>query len=131
MCPGLHDDPAPPGGIGPQYRVHLLAVVLSVAVDEASGGEVGPLYELHQFLNGDLILSLIVVNQIAKGIAYLPQVMGGDVSGHAHRDPRGAGQEQVGQPRWQYRGLLEHPVEVVHEIHGVFVNVHQQFLGHG
>ena len=73
---GLHANRAAARGIG--------LVDAFAAQNEAAGGEIGPLDELHQVLDG----GLGVVDQVGEAVDHFAQVVGRDVGGHAHGDAR-------------------------------------------
>ena len=64
----------------------------------------------------------------AEDVHDLPQVVGGDVRRHAHRDARAAVDQQVRQHRGQVQGLLERLVEVRAPVHGLLVDIGQHQL---
>ena len=70
------------------------------AYDDAPGGEVRPLDVLHQITE----LSLRIVQHADAGADHLPQVVGRDIGGHAHRDAAGAVHQQIGKPGGQEIG---------------------------
>ena len=115
--PRAHDDPAAPG---------LVRVLDPLpADDDAGGGEVGALDVLHQARGVDVR----VVDVGDHRVDGLAQVVRRDVGGHAHRDARGAVDQQVGVARRQDE-RLEAAVRVVGtEVDGVGVEVAQHLGG--
>ena len=81
----------------------------------ATGGEVGARHQLQQLF----IAEIGFADQGDQGIHHLPQVVGGDVGGHAHRDASAAIQQQERQLGRQHRGLLLGAIEIGAEIDGV------------
>ena len=96
------------------------------AVDRAPCGEVWPLDELHELLQG----GIRVVDGVDDGVADLPEVVRGHLGGHSDGDSVRSVDQQVGELRRQDRRLLEGPVVVVHHVDGVLVQVRQQVAGH-
>ena len=109
--------PAPAGGIGLPDA--------AATHDDAPGGEVRPLDVLHQITE----LSLRIVQHADAGADHLPQVVGRDIGGHAHRDAAGAVHQQIGKPGGQDTGLLAGLVEVGVPVHSVLFNVPQHLVG--
>jgi hypothetical protein len=59
----------------------------------------------------------------------LAEVVGRDVRGHPHRDPRGAVHQQVGEARRQDRGFLEPIVEVGRPVHRLLLEIGEEVTG--
>ena len=114
---GTHHDPAAAGAVA-------LADAAD-AVDDGRGGEVRPRDVLHEVVDREGR----VVDQGQAGVADLAQVVRRDIGGHAHRDARGAVDQQVGDAAGQDRGLLLLVVVVRDEIDGLLVDVLQQGPG--
>ncbi len=93
-------------------------------VDKAAGGEIRPRDDGHQFFQGDVR----VVQGGQEGVADLVQAVGRDVGGHAHRNARGAVDQEVGQPGGHHQGLFQGAVVVAHEVHRVFVQVLEELV---
>ena len=64
-----------------------------------------------------------MVDQVDRPVDDLPQVVRGDVGGHADGDTLGAVHQKVGEAGGQDGGLEQGFVEVGHEIDGVLVDV--------
>ena len=115
LGPRAHDDRAAAGAVG--------LADPRLARDEAGGGEVGtgdPREQALEVLVGGQVL---VVQEEGEAVHHLPQVVGRDVGGHAHRDAGGAVDEQVREHGGQHRGLLQPVVVVGLEIDGLLVDV--------
>ena len=84
---GAHDEGAAAGAVG-------LADPLP-AQDEARGGEVGAGDALDHALQALVGGQVLVFEEEGQGVHHLAQVVGRDVGGHAHRDPRRPVHEQV------------------------------------
>ena len=84
LGPGPHHHLAPAGAVG-------LADAAG-AHDQAAGGEVRAGDIGHELLDGDIR----VIDHGHIGVDHLPQVMGGDVGGHAHGDAAAAVDQKVG-----------------------------------
>ena len=95
------------------------------AVDVAARREVRPLDDLQQLLDR----RLGVVDQGHEPVDDLGEVVRRDVGGHAHRDARGAVDQEVRNPRWQDHRLPLGLVEVRDEVDGVAVDVGQHLVG--
>jgi len=106
-----HLDDAPSGHVG--------ALDSLPAVDESSGGEVGPWQLPHDFLDG----GVGVFDQEGQGVDDLADVVGRDLGGHADGDAVAAVDQQVRQPGGQEHRLLGGAVEVGGEVDGVLVDV--------
>ena len=113
----LHADAASPGGI----RVANPAR----AEDHAAGGEVGALDVGHQALD----VGVGIVDQRDGRGDRLTQIVRRDVRRHAHGDPRGAVDQQVGEARGQHQRLLALAVVGGREVDGVGVEVAQHLGG--
>src|SRR5882724_10414211 len=97
----------------------------AVAADDvAGGGEIGPGDHRHQLLDG----RAWIANEHHEGVHDLGEVVGRDVGGHAHRDARGAVDEQVRDARRQHHRLLLIVVVVWHEVDGVLLDVGQHLV---
>ena len=116
-----HADGTAPGGVG----------VLDAlgANDEAGGGEIGALDMLHAGFQGGGVVRIRVFQQPINGVGQLPQVVRGNVGGHAHGNTVGAVHEQVRHPGRQNVGFHGFAVVVGGEIHGVFADVPHHFHG--
>ena len=91
-------------------------------VDDTSGWEVGSLDELHQVLG----LRLGVVDGVDDRIHDLREVMRRHVCGHTDSDTGRTVDQQVGELGRQYDRFLQRTVEVVHEVHGLLVQIGKQ-----
>ncbi len=128
----LHHDAAATAGVG--LGDHILPLLIAVALlgipeRHAARGEVGAGDEAHQVFDGDIIVVVVVVDQVAECVAHLAQVVRRDVSGHADRNAAGAVDQQVRQRRGQDRRLLEGAVEVLRPVNGVLLDVGQHLGG--
>ena len=65
---------------------------------------------------------------MGTGAGNLAQIVGGDVGGHAHRDPGGPVEQHIGQAGRQQRRLIEGAVEVRHPVHGALAQFPEQDL---
>ena len=114
-------------GAGPRAHDHLAAARLVRladpfgAEDVAAGREIGPLDVLPQ--GGEIHLG--VVDQRDEPAHDLAQVVGRDVGRHPDRDPAGAVDEQVRNPRRQDGRLLQPVVVVGDVVDRVLVDVGQ------
>ena len=72
-----------------------------------------------------------MIQVVHDGIDDLPQVVGGDVGGHAHGDAARPVHQQVGEPRGEDRRLLLVPVVVADEVDGLGLDVAEDLQGDG
>ncbi|MNO72104.1 hypothetical protein D3C76_630390 [compost metagenome] len=93
--------------------------------DFGFGRVVRALDMLAQLLDG----SLGLVQQAHAGTGHFTQVVRRHVGGHAHGDAGGAVEQDVGQARRQYCGLLQGAVEVRHPVHGALAHFVEQHFG--
>ena len=100
-----------------------------VAQDLRARGEVRALDPLDELLQQGLAVHVRVLQVPLDAVRHLAQVVRRDVRGHAHRDARGAVDQQVREPGRQHRGLLLLAVVVVLEVHGVLVDVPDHLHG--
>ena len=107
----------------PAGAVNVLQGLL-VVEQLAPGGEVRGLQ------NGQQV-RLRVLHPGDGGLAHLPQVEPAQVGGHAHGDALVGRHQHVGEGGGQQGGLLELAIVVGHKVHGVLVNVPEQFLTDG
>ena len=127
---GLDDKTPPAHGIALRDQVFLLARAgFAIAENQAAGGEIRPLDELHQLFDADLVGSCVMVNQVDQGITDLAQVVRRHVGGHAHGNAAGAVDEQVGQQGRQDRRFAQRLIEVGAKLNRIFVNVIQHAGG--
>ena len=96
-----------------------------VAIDDATGGEIGSLDVFHQLRDGDIV----VVDIGDDTVDALAEVVRGHVRGHTHSDAVAAVDQQCGDLCRQHRRLLQRVIEVILEIHGILVEVVQHLLG--
>ena len=96
--------------------------------DDPAGGEVGPLDELHQVVQREVVQAVPVLQHVLEGVHHLPQVVWGDAGGHTDGDAGSAVHQQVGHGGRQNSGLLQGIVKVGGEIHRVFLNIGQHVL---
>ena len=87
----------------------LLALLLD---DDAAGGEVRALDELHQMVDVNIVELLPVLEHVDQRVHDLAQVVRRDGGGHADRDTGGAVDQQVGDGRRQDTRLRQRVVEV-------------------
>ena len=80
-------------------------------------------------LEEPLVVDLGVVDQRDDRVADLPEVVRRDVRRHADRDPGGAVDQQVRQPRRHHERLVLGAVVVRAEIHGLLVDVGEHRRG--
>ena len=73
----------------------------AAAHDDAPCGKIGALNVLAQLIHAQIR----IVDQGAGGVNNLPQIVGGDVGGHAHGNPSAAIHQQVGETGGQNGGL--------------------------
>ena len=114
---GTHGDGAAAGLVG-------LADAVG-AHDDGAGREVRARHDGHELICG----GVRVVDEHARGLDGLAQVVRRDVCGHADGDARGAVDQQVGEARGQDLRLLEGLVVVGLPVHGVLLQVAQQLHG--
>jgi hypothetical protein len=88
------------------------------AHDDAAGGEVGRLHEVHQVVDG----GFRVIDEVDHRVDDLAEVVRWDVRGHADRDALAAVDEQVRETRREHRGLLVAAVVVGDLVDGVLVD---------
>ena len=98
LCRAAHGQAAAPGGVGLQDAL--------VPDDDAAGGEVRPVDEVHQVVDGDIVEGVVVVDQVGDGVDQLAQIVRRDVGRHADGDARRAVEQQVGQARGQHQSVL-------------------------
>ena len=91
-----------------------------------AGRKVRARHDLHDAVDAELG----GVDEGDAGVDDLGEVVGGDVGGHADRDPRGAVDEQVGEPGREDRGLDLGAVVVGGEIDRFPVDVGEQLMRH-
>ncbi len=73
---GLDDETALADGVALRNQIFLFAGARSpIAEDQAAGGKIGALNELHQVFGSDIVDALVVVNQIDERIAHFAQVV--------------------------------------------------------
>ena len=93
--------------------------------DLTAGGEVRSLDDGGQLTIADFGVG----DQREQAINQLGEVVGRNVGGHAHRDPRRAIQQQLRDARRHHRWFLLGAIEVVDEIDGFALDVLQQAVG--
>ncbi len=98
----------------------------ALAVNEAAGGEIRSLHELHHFRQA----SLGIVHQSDGGVDDLSQIVRRDVGRHAHSDTVRAIHDQVRVTRRQNDRLGRGVVEVLDEIDRVLLDVRHHLFGH-
>ena len=69
-----------------------------------------------------------MVDEVGHGRDDFAEVVRRDVGRHAHGNARSAVDQQIGHTCRQHHRLLQAAVEVVDEIDGIFVDIHQHFL---
>jgi len=94
------------------------------AVDQSGGREVGRGDDLDQLLDA----GLRIAQQRQAGIDDFVQVVRRNVGRHAHRDPRRAVDQQIGNARRQDQRFLFRAVVVRTEVDGFLLDVLQQFV---
>ena len=95
--------------------------------DEAAGGEVRPLDELHQVFGG----GVRAVDEMRERVADFVGIVRRDVGRHADGDSGGAVDKQIRQPRGQDGRLLQRVVEVGDEIDRVLIDVGEHLVRDG
>ena len=95
------------------------------AVDDAGRREVRTRHQLHQVSQPDVGF----LDYRETCVDDLGEIVRWDVGGHAHRNARGAVDQQVGDPGRQYRRLHFLAVIVRDEIDCGLVDIRQQFTG--
>ena len=93
--------------------------------DRGACGKVRAGYQRHHILVG----GIRVVDEVDDSVAKLRWVVRRNVGRHAHCDARGAIDEQIREPGWEYDWLLQRAVEVVREIDRFLIEVRQHLLG--
>ncbi len=111
---GPHDDRAAAGLVG--------GADAGAAEDDAAGGEIRPVDELHQLRHAEMRL----VDQRDRGVDHLAEIVRRDVGRHADGDAAGAVHQDVGEGRRQDHRLLQRVVVVVAEVDGLLVEIVQQ-----
>ena len=81
---------------------------------------------LHQVGQG----GVLVVQHTDGRVDHLPQIVGGDVGGHAHGDAGGAIHQQVGEAAGQHPGLLAALIVVGVPVYRVLVDIPEHLVGH-
>src|SRR5271166_1068478 len=113
-------------GLGPHFDAAAAAgeIVENTrpAQDVASGGKIRTLHDLHQLRKR----GVGALHQLDSGVDNLRQIVRGNVSRHAHRDARGAVDQQVGDAGRENFGFLPALVEIGSEIDGLFVDIFEQ-----
>ena len=117
LRPGPHQNAAAAGVIGGAHAGH--------AQNDAAGGEVRPLDELHQIIHR----AVRVIDHINAGVYRLPQIVRRNVGGHAHGNAVGAVHQQVGVTAGQNAGLQKRLVKVGIEVYRILVDLSQQGQG--
>ena len=97
-----------------------------VAVDGASGREVGSGDVLHQFVDADFR----IVDERYGCVYAFREIVRGHIGGHAHGDAAGSIDEQVGEARGKHGGFAARVVVVGLEVHSVSFDVAKHFLAH-
>ncbi len=98
--------------------------------DQSPCGKIRCLYDLHDFLNGSSPAFLHpVIDNLHHCIHHFPQVMGRNIGSHSHGDSRGTVYQQVGIPAGKHHWFPLCVIEIGHKIHGILVDVSQQFHG--
>ena len=100
------------------------AQVIAIADDLAAGGKVR-----RQQRGGDVVVGIFQKGD--GGVAHLAQIEAADLAGHAHGDALIGGHQHVGIRGGQQRRFLHGVVVVVHEVHGVTVQVAEQLGADG
>ena len=95
------------------------------AINDAGGREVGCRDDFHQLVNR----SLRIAQQMQARVDDFVQVMWRDVGGHSHRNATRAIDQQIGQARGHDQRLFFRTVVVGSEVHGLFVQIRQNFVG--
>ena len=117
MSLGAHGDGAAAG---------LVALLdAGTAHDDGTGGEVRTGHDLHELVDG----GVGIVDQVARGLDRLGEVVRGDVGGHADGDALAAVDQQVGEARGQRLGLGERLVVVGLPVDGILLQVTQELHG--
>ena len=101
-----------------------LPQLVGVADQLAAGGEIGG-----QQGRGDVVVGVLEIGH--GGVAHLAQVESADLGGHTHGDALVGADQHVGIGGGQQRRLLGGVVVVVHEVHGVAVQVPEQLRADG
>jgi hypothetical protein len=114
---GAHDDAATAGAVAVLHALH--------AVDDACGREVRRGDDFHQFVDG----SVRVLQQVQAGVHHLVEVVRRNVGGHAHGNTGRAVDQQIGQAGGQHQRFFFGTVVVGAEVHRLFVDVRQHFVG--
>ena len=92
------------------------------AQNDAARGEIRGGDVLHQVFRRQIR----VLDQRQRCVDDFPEVVGGNVGGHAHRDAAGAVDQHVRETCGQYRGFAVLAVVVVLKIDRVFFDICQQ-----
>jgi len=106
----------------------LLVRTDAVAVEQAASRQVRPRDQLHQVSDFYFFTASPVLRHIHHCLADFTQVVGQDIGRHAHRDPCGAVDEQVGYAGWEHHRLAEGAIEVGSPIDRVFFQVFKHAL---
>ena len=114
---GPHHAAAAAGAVGVQHPLG--------AQHEPAAGEVRPLDVGHDAVQPQGG----VVDEGHQGGAALPQVVGRDAGGHAHRDALAAVHQQVGEAGGEHQGLLHAVVVVGAPVHRVLFQVGHHLAG--
>src|SRR5581483_3787336 len=102
-----------------------VAVDAFAAGDDAAGGKIGALHDLHDFIDGD---GGFVDDGAGRGDEFV-EIVRRDVGRHADGDAGRAVHQQIRQGGGQNSRLGGGLLVIGGEIDGVFLDVAQQFLG--
>ena len=94
------------------------------AMYNATSGEIGGFYKLHQFINGNLL-----VVDISQATVYnLVKVVRHHVGSHTHGNTRRTVDEQLWYTCRQYGWFLQRVIKIVSEVYRFFFNVFHHSL---
>ncbi len=91
----------------------------------ATCGEIGTRDELHELIYGDGR----IINEGANAVHNFPEIMGGNIGGHADGNTRGAIHEEVWKSRRNNGGLCGALLVIGGEIHGILIDIAKEFFG--
>ena len=117
MAFGPHDDFAAPGAITIFDAVD--------AVNNAGCREVRCWNNVHQIVDG----CLGIAQQMQTGVDHFVEVMRRDIGCHAHGNTARPVDQQIGNAGGQNQRFLFRPIVVGAEVHGLLVQIGQQFVG--
>ena len=112
------------GGISAEQFIRIMLLQ-----DDAAGGKIWSFDKAHQIGNGNIIEFFPAVQHEDQRVDHFGQVVRGNAGGHAHRDARGAIDQQVGHCCRQHFRLVQRTVKVAPEVNRIPVELIKNFYG--